>query len=81
MYFGKNYFTKTEIHALGGWDASLASMLGLWVNLRPLNKNKRKLLRFFLFPFVKHLFKIDVVPDDLNKNHLMVTGLYGIARK
>lgn len=74
-------FKKINIKALGGWDASLAQMLGLWVNLRPLNPVKRKILQYLLRPIIKILINKDMPMEKFNQNHLMFTGLYGIAYK
>ena len=40
-------FERVELQALGGWDASLAQMLGLWVGRRPMGRVKRRILQRF----------------------------------
>lgn len=74
-------FSSVEIFSLGGWDASLAQMLGLWVNLRPMNRFKRNILQIIFLPIVKFLLKKDRPVHSFDKNHLFYTGLYGLVRK
>jgi len=38
-------FNEIEIKAMGGWDAALAQMLGLWVRRRFNKTKKQKVLR------------------------------------
>ena len=74
-------FVEIEIYATGGWHASLAQMLGLWVRRSPMSKNNRMLLSYLLKPFIKLLIKKD---RKLNKDFFegqMITGLYGKAKK
>ncbi|RYE28070.1 MAG: class I SAM-dependent methyltransferase, partial [Sphingobacteriales bacterium] len=73
-------FNQNEIKALGGWDASLAQMMGLWVRRRPLAGFKRTLLSKLALIGVKYLLSKDERPQDLNGTH-MITGLTGIAVK
>ncbi len=72
-------FYKIDIVPLGGWDASLAQMLGLWVNRRPFGKSKRKFLQRLLKPIIKYLIRKDQIPDLMKGP--MITGLYGTAIK
>ena len=78
-------FTETNIKAMGGWDAALAQMLGLWVRRRLRSgRRKRKLLRGTLsrlfLPIIKFLYGCDCPPTDF-KEGTMITGLRGTARK
>lgn len=73
-------FSDIKIEALGGWDASLAQMLGLWVRRRPMGKRKRAVLSKLIFPFYKYLVKKDVAPTEFSKS-MMITGLSGICVK
>lgn len=73
-------FGGIQIGALGGWDASLAQMLGLWVRRRPLPVPVRMLLSVLLFPAVWLLSKTDKTPAAFTESQ-MVTGLWGIAAK
>lgn len=74
-------FENIKIKATGGWHASLAQMLGLWVRRSPITKTKRRLLSVMLKPIIGYLIKKD------NKNKVsfvegqMITGLYGTAQK
>ena len=44
----ENGFNNVNIKALGGWHASMAQMLGLWVRRAPLTNRRRKILSLFL---------------------------------
>lgn len=73
-------FINLRIEALGGWNASLAQMLGLWVRRSPMSKRKRKLLSKLLLPLYRFLVKSDDVPENFNQS-IMITGLAGICNK
>ena len=73
-------FTSIKIKATGGWHASMAQMLGLWVQRSPMGKRNRRFLRFFLLPVIRYLFKKDD-PKVSFKNGQMITGLSGLAYK
>ncbi|WP_026839473.1 class I SAM-dependent methyltransferase [Gillisia sp. JM1] len=74
-------FNSIEIKATGGWHASMAQMLGLWVRRSNMPENKRDILSFFIKPIIKYLVKIDR-PDTVKfVDGQMITGLSGIARK
>jgi SAM-dependent methyltransferase len=74
-------FCSVDLKALGTWDASLAQMLGIWYQQRPLKK------RYLYFPFVKSAIKILLKKDsfhnksDIYKEGLMITGICGISEK
>jgi SAM-dependent methyltransferase len=72
-------FREIAIKPLGGWDASLAQMLGLWVMRRPMPAWKRGVLKRLTLPVVKYLLKHDHVPDP--RSSPMITGLWGTAIK
>ena len=72
-------FTDVRVEALGGWNASLAQMLGLWLRRAPMDAESRDRLTRDLHPFFTELVRTDVVPTDFSKNP-MVTGLSGTAR-
>ncbi|MDQ3190813.1 MAG: class I SAM-dependent methyltransferase [Bacteroidota bacterium] len=74
-------FIDIEIKALGGWHASMAQMLGLWVKRSPLSPRKRKILSMILLPVVKYLIKKDKFYPATFKESQMITGLYGTAKK
>jgi glycosyltransferase involved in cell wall biosynthesis/ubiquinone/menaquinone biosynthesis C-methylase UbiE len=72
-------FEDIQVEALGGWNASLAQMIGLWLKRAPMSEAARKQATTDLFPFYEQLAKTDVKPTDFNKNP-MITGLSGLAR-
>lgn len=74
-------FTHIELKATGGWHASMAQMLGLWVRRSPMRENRRKLLSTLIKPLMSFLIKIDKPGQITFKEGQMITGLYGIARK
>jgi len=80
-YLTGSGFKETSIKATGGWHASFAQMMGLWVRRAPLKRKPRVLLSYLLKPIINFLIKLD-------KKHIvsfgegqMITGLYGIAKK
>lgn len=79
-YLRQAGFASIDMKALGGWNASLAQMLGLWVRRRPQSSSKRELLSRLLLPVVRYLYKADKPPQSFNES-TMITGLYGIAVK
>ena len=76
-------FTNIQLKATGGWNSSLAQMLGLWVRRSPLNKNIRKILSILLKPVIKLLIKKDRKRISIIefKDGQMITGIKGIAYK
>lgn len=77
----ENGYQEIAIRMLGGWDASLAQMIGLWVIRRPgLSPITRKLLRTIALPLVKQLISRDKKPREFVESQ-MITGLTGVARK
>ena len=72
-------FAQVELRPMGGWDASLAQMLGLWVIRRPMPAWKRGLLKRLTLPVVRQLLKHDHVPDP--RSGPMITGIAGIIVK
>lgn len=74
-------FKSIEIKATGGWHASMAQMLGLWVRRSNIPENKRKLLSIFIKPIIKYLLKIDKPEEVKFTDGQMITGLSGIAKK
>ena len=73
-------FSSIEINATGGWHASMAQMLGLWVRRSQISQKKRNFLSYILKPIIKYLIKLD---QNSNVNFVdgqMITGLYGIAK-
>jgi len=74
-------FENIEIKATGGWHASMAQMLGLWVRRAPLTEQKRNWLAAVLKPVIRYLIKKDTFPTVSFSESQMITGLYGIAFK
>jgi SAM-dependent methyltransferase len=74
-------FKDIELKALGGWHASMAQMLGLWIKRAPMHKR----LRSFLLPVVllvyKRLLAWEVKTNTNFRSGAMITGIYGTARK
>ncbi|RYD68804.1 MAG: SAM-dependent methyltransferase [Sphingobacteriales bacterium] len=74
-------FCDIQIKATGGWHASMAQMLGLWVRRAPLGVRTRGLLSPLFKPIIKYLIKKDkYFAMDFNESQ-MITGLYGVAHK
>jgi SAM-dependent methyltransferase len=74
-------FKEIEIKATGGWHASMAQMLGLWVRRSPMSARKRNALSLVLKPIIKFLIKMDKPEQVVFKEGQMITGLYGTAKK
>ncbi len=80
-HLNKAGFNDVTLKATGGWHASMAQMLGLWVKRSVIPKSKRKFLLYFLKPIIKYLIKIDKTEKVIFKEGQMITGLYGIVKK
>lgn len=74
-------FTSIELRPLGGWDASLAQMIGLWVRRRPMGRRARAVLTFLMLPLVRWLAGKGYRREAEFKESTMITGLSGTARK
>lgn len=80
--------TQIEITALGGWDRSMAQMLGLWakrrwrfVNTRPiLQRLLKRLAPYAVLPLIAFLDQQDQAPDTY-ADQLMPMGFAGLAYK
>ncbi|MCC6599727.1 MAG: class I SAM-dependent methyltransferase [Crocinitomicaceae bacterium] len=73
-------FSKIKITGYGGWNASLATMLGLWVRRSGLSERKKNGLGRLIKPIMNYLLKRDR-PVTSFKNRQMIPGFYGIAYK
>ncbi len=73
-------FEQITMKSLGGWDASLAQMIGLWVRRRPRLGVGRRPLAFVAKPIVRYLLKKDN-PPPVFTDQTMITGISGIAIK
>jgi glycosyltransferase involved in cell wall biosynthesis len=69
-----------KIEPFGGWNASLAQMLGLWLKRSELQHEESKHLSELFFPFYKQLLETDVIPGDYKKGP-MIPGFKGTAKK
>lgn len=77
----KSGFTEIELKASGGWHASMAQMLGLWVRRSPMKSYKRRLLSYILKPLINYFIKVDK-PDKVQFNNgSMITGIHGLIKK
>ncbi|MBI6118553.1 class I SAM-dependent methyltransferase [Salegentibacter maritimus] len=74
-------FSNVNLKATGGWHASLAQMLGLWVRRSPITGRKRKYFSKIIKPIMIKLIKMDKSEKIKFKEGQMITGLYGLARK
>jgi SAM-dependent methyltransferase len=72
-------FRKITLQAMGGWHASLAQMLGLWVRRAPMSPFKRSMLSWLLKPLARFLLSKDRKPAPPFREGQMITGLYGWA--
>lgn len=73
-------FKNITINSGGGWHASMAQMLGLWVRRSGLSYKKKKYLSIILKPIIKYLLKKDVLPQNFNEG-LMIPNLFVLAIK
>lgn len=73
-------FQQIEIKSLGGWHASFAQMLGLWLCESNLVGFRKKLAAKISLRLIPYLLKNDV-KDNRFGQHCMISGLYGTAIK
>lgn len=78
--FNKVGFIDIEIKSLGGYNASLAMMIGLWVNRHLRASWKKRMIQRLSLPVIKWLLKRDIPPTKW-KESTMSTGFYGTMRK
>lgn len=74
-------FADIELRPLGGWDASLAQMLGLWVRRRPMRGWVKAMLSYLLLLPIRWLINKDKQKKSSFAEGTMITGLSGTARK
>lgn len=74
-------FNDIDLEAMGGWHASMAQMLGLWVRRSPMANNKREYLSVLFKPIINYLIRKDSSDQIAFKDGQMITGLYGVAKK
>ncbi|MGE4440331.1 MAG: glycosyltransferase [Desulfomicrobium sp.] len=73
-------FEDIEINALGGWNASLAQMIGLWLKRAPMHDEMRRQMTNQLFPLYKQLIELDSNIQQ-NEDNCISPGWSGIAYK
>lgn len=74
-------FSVSDLQPLGGYDRSLAQMLGLWLRRRPMNRWLRASLTLLLYPIWTGL-RLSREPDASGWDEgLMITGLMARAVK
>lgn len=79
-HLGNAGFQDIRLWPTGGWDASLAQALGLWVRRRPMGARKRKWLSHLLLPVVKRLVRADRPVDQFSHHPYLMPGIAGTAR-
>jgi SAM-dependent methyltransferase len=79
-HFSLAGFKESDIKALGGFNLSLAILIGLWLEKRDLSKRGRIIFKFILTPFYKYLLKKDIIYNNFT-NDQYPSGLYGYATK
>ena len=72
-------FKQIEFSATGGWHASLALVLGLWIYNAPMSYIKRIFIKRIIKPIIKLLIRKDRIP--VLNDGCMMTGIGGIVRK
>lgn len=73
-------FVDIEVVCLGGWNASLAQVLALWLKRKRMSKSKQKILYYFIKPIVKFLLINDeILNENIDQN--LITSLGAIAWK
>ena len=79
MIFKRTGFVNSNIKPMGGYNAALGQMIGLWVNMYLWGK-KKKLMQFIAKPIINFLYLNDKPPLNFNKS-TMIVGLTGIIEK
>lgn len=75
-------FSDVKVTGLGGWNAAMAQMMGLWVTFVKMPQIIRRLMQIVLFPIFVLLVKTDRRPMTFDDNeNSMFTGLSITARK
>ncbi len=75
-------FVNIHVKALGGWNASLAQMIGLWLHFAEVSRVTKTLLSIIVFPIYALLLKTDRIPQrfDGSENSMFI-GLSIMAEK
>jgi len=73
-------FEQITLKALGGWDASLARVIGLWGRRRPMSTRQRAIISRLAQPAIQYLARRDRPPLTFGESS-MITGIAGTAIK
>jgi len=73
-------FVDVSLKPTGGWDVSLAQMIGLWVRRRPMSPQWRRITSVVVQPVMWWLQARDRIPQ-LDQGTPMIAGLAGTAIK
>ncbi|WP_372716852.1 class I SAM-dependent methyltransferase [Novipirellula sp.] len=73
-------FDEISLWPTGGWDATLAQVLGLWVRRRPMSKTKRNISSWIFRPLIKRLIKGDRPEKSFKNTQYLMPGIAGSAR-
>jgi ubiquinone/menaquinone biosynthesis C-methylase UbiE len=72
---------EIELFAHGGWNMSMAQMIGMWVVATKRGASRRRWAKL-LNPVIKRLMKKDARQQPIQfTDGMMVNGIYGMARK
>ena len=72
---------EIELFAHGGWDMSMAQMIGMWVVATRRGSQRRRWAKL-LNPVIKRLMKKDTKQQPIPfTDGMMINGIYGTARK
>jgi len=74
-------FKEIQLKPTGGWDASLAQVIGLWARRRPMTKRQRSIVSMCLLPIIKWLVKKDRPVKVFHNDFYMMPGISGVVRK
>jgi SAM-dependent methyltransferase len=72
---------EIELYAHGGWNMSMAQMIGMWVVATKRGARRRRWAKL-LNPVIKKLMKKDARQQPIPfTDGVMVNGIYGMVRK
>jgi SAM-dependent methyltransferase len=71
---------KIALWPLGGSDAALATVIGLWVNRRPMPAFLRRFLGVLLYPLVRILLRLNGSRKVRFEEGELITGIAGLAQ-
>ncbi len=79
LLLAKSGFDHVNVQALGGWNASFAQMMGLWLKRAPMPDDVRRRAVAQLWPLYQELIRSDEFPEDPKAANTMATGWSGVA--